>query len=188
MHSYAGIGSRDITQVEESKIIRIADYLFKKGYFLYSGGADGADSAFERGCHGYGLKYLPWSKFNDKVISNIYSTVVHSENSFESVRRYHPAPDALSPAANKLMSRNYFQVNGVGDFPKVDFVICCADPIRGSEEVKGGTGQAVRIALDLNIPVFNIRANNSYWESFLNRLPIVEYSSRSEIENSLCLV
>ena len=186
MHAYAGIGSRDITPSERNQICRIANYLMSKGYFLYSGGADGSDYAFEEACKGYGLKFLPWPGFNVKPDSKIYQTVVHSLDSMESVMKYHPAPHMLSEAARKLMSRNYYQIHGVGDFPRVDFVVCCADPIRNSNgEVKGGTGQAVRIALDLKIPVFNIREKNSRWESFMNGLPNVRYSSKEEIENIL---
>lgn len=186
MHAYAGIGSRDITPTERNQITRIANYLVAKGYFLYSGGADGADKAFEESCRGYGLKFLPWPGFNMVQYSKIYSTVIHSDESMESVMKYHPAPHVLSEAARKLMSRNYYQIHGFGDLPKVDFVVCCADPIRNSNgEVKGGTGQAVRIALDLNIPVFNIRDKNSKWEAFMNWLPTVKYSSREEIENSV---
>jgi hypothetical protein len=185
MKSYAGIGSREITVDERNTIYRISSYLFTKRYFLYSGGADGSDYAFEYACRGYGLKFLPWDGFNHKPESNIYSHVIHSAESFESIQKYHPAPDLLSPAAKKLMSRNYFQINGFGSFPKVDFVICCADPIRNSRAVKGGTGQAVRIALDLDIPVFNIRERGCRWESFLNHLPVADSSSRAEIENNL---
>lgn len=186
MKTYAGIGSREITPTEESRIHRIADYLYRKGYFLYSGGADGSDFAFESACSSYGLKFLPWNDFNMKEESTIHNISVHTVESIESVAKYHPAPNVLSTAAKKLMSRNYFQIRGIGDFPQVDFVICCADPIRGSRgDVKGGTGQAVRIALDLRIPVLNIRDTNSKWEAFINRLPNVEYSSKAEIESFL---
>lgn len=138
MHAYAGIGSREITHTEANQIHRIANYLMSKGYFLYSGGADGSDQAFESACHGYGLKFLPWPGFRSNYNSEIYNTFIHSKSSIESVLKYHPAPNALSDAARKLMSRNYFQIHGSGNFPQVDFVICCADPIRNSRgEVKG---------------------------------------------------
>ena len=59
------------------------------------------------------------------------------------------------------MARNYFQVHGdPPHYPMVDFVVCCADrDLKDPKKVKGGTGQAVRMATKRGIPVFNIRYN-----------------------------
>jgi len=53
------------------------------------------------------------------------------------------------------MARNYRQIMGVGKYPMVKCVICCANPTK--DGVKGGTGQAVRIAKSISVPVFNVR-------------------------------
>lgn len=49
MHSYAGIGSRDISPEEATSITKIANIMHEKGYVLYSGHADGSDYTFECG-------------------------------------------------------------------------------------------------------------------------------------------
>ena len=47
---YAGIGSRETPGLMLGAFARIGEFLAKKGYTLRSGGADGADTAFEVGC------------------------------------------------------------------------------------------------------------------------------------------
>jgi predicted Rossmann fold nucleotide-binding protein DprA/Smf involved in DNA uptake len=47
---YAGIGSRSTPPETLPLIESIAARLAEKGWVLRSGGADGADSAFEKGC------------------------------------------------------------------------------------------------------------------------------------------
>jgi hypothetical protein len=67
-------------------------------------------------------------------------------------RKYHPGWSYLSPAAKKLMTRNTFQVLGSDLETPVSFVVCWT--IGG--KISGGTGQALRIAKDLGIPIFNL--------------------------------
>ena len=136
---------------------------------------------FELSCEGHGVSFRPWVGFNYHLEHQIHKVVCHSKESIDSIFEYHPAPNRLSEAAKKLMSRNYFQVNGVDHLPGVDFVVCCADVKNG--EVQGGTGQAVRIATARNIPVINIRS--PFWESSINRIPIVEHVSRADLESNL---
>ena len=65
--TYAGIGSRETPDDIIEFMMKCGAYLANKGYTLRSGGADGADLAFERGCDKYdGIKeiYLPWTGFN----------------------------------------------------------------------------------------------------------------------------
>lgn len=137
MKSYAGIGSREISDLERELIKKIAGIMHEKGYLLYSGGAPGSDIAFESGCNGYGVSFRPWTGFGEN--SEAVQVIHHSKDSHESVSNFHPAPDALSPAARKLMSRNYHQIHGIEPyFPKVDLVICCANEKKGA--VQGGDG------------------------------------------------
>lgn len=48
---YTGIGSRETPEWAICKIKKIGGYLYDKGYTLRSGGADGADLAFESQHH-----------------------------------------------------------------------------------------------------------------------------------------
>ena len=65
---YTGIGSRETPLEYIQLFIRIAEYLASVGYTLRSGGANGADLAFEIGCDNkQGKKeiYIPWYSFNN---------------------------------------------------------------------------------------------------------------------------
>ena len=73
---YAGIGSRETPPDILLKMVKIGCHLAKMGWTLRSGGAPGADSAFEKGCDlGGGDKqiFLPWKGFqgNSSLLYNI---------------------------------------------------------------------------------------------------------------------
>lgn len=156
MISYAGIGSRNITRQETLDIYEIADSLRDK-YVLYSGNADGADIAFQTGSNGNCILWLPWKNFNknkywEPALNRIAGSSKLAE---ESVDKYHPAPYNLSYGARKMIARNYHQIMGIREYPVVSFVICCAD--YDENGIKGGTGQACRIAQKREIPIYNLR-------------------------------
>ena len=148
---YAGIGSRETPPDVLKDMELIGEILADKGCILRSGGAEGADQAFEKGCDkAKGKKeiYLPWFGFNNK--NGIVPEMTDSLYEFSA--KYHPAWNQLSQGAKKLIARNACQVFGItGDNP-VDFIICWTP----NGEIKGGTGQALRIAKDFAIPVFNL--------------------------------
>ena len=60
---YAGIGSRSTPEPVLQIMHRVAHRLSEMGYTLLSGGAGGADSAFEAGCFSKKEIYLPWPGF-----------------------------------------------------------------------------------------------------------------------------
>ena len=151
--NYTGIGSRE-TPVEFIKMFKsLAKWLAEEGHVLRSGGAGGADSAFEIGCDvGNGEKeiYLPWYKFNNNVSKFILSPE-HDIKAFEIAKKFHPAWDKLSDGGKKLQARNSFQVLGNTLDTPSDFIICWTKGGQGN----GGTGQALRIAKAYNIPIFD---------------------------------
>jgi hypothetical protein len=167
MLSYAGIGSRDITEKETELIMKVADKL-SKNFVCYSGNAEGADIAFQHGSNRNCVIFLPWRGFNsDKYdFHNALAVfdVGKSAAGMESVAKYHPNPN-LKYGAKMLMARNYHQVMGYEKYPPASFIVCCADEIDG--EVQGGTGQACRIAQDLVIPRINIRVKG--WNEKLSK-------------------
>lgn len=134
------------------------------GYTLRSGGADGADSAFEKGCDsvgGYKDIFLPWPNFNNNE-SNLYDI---SPEAYEYVKKYHPYYNQIKnkkPVLN-LHARNTHQVLGRDLKTPSRVVICWAEPN------KGGTQQAILIANLFNIPVFNLYFE-SHKEEIKNRL------------------
>lgn len=162
MICYAGIGSREITPAEASKIQLIASKLSKK-FILYSGNADGADVTFEGASNGNCVIFLPWKGFNKEVYdpqkSLAYYDVGDTLVGVEYAKKFHPAYSRLSQGAKRLMCRNTHQVLGYNDYPRISFVVFCATEINGVPQ--GGTAQALRISRDMGIPTFNIRNNES---------------------------
>ncbi len=138
----------------------IAHRLNSMGYYLRSGGARGADTAFELGATKKQI-FLPWDGFNGKK-SNGKDYIVPFYNE-ALVELFHAKPSALSPAGRKLMSRNSYQVLGPTLENPVDFVLCWTKDGKAS----GGTGQAIRVAEHFKIPVFNLKNGFDEFSSFL---------------------
>ena len=151
---YAGIGSRSTPENVLVIMEKLGAVLAKKGYVLRSGGADGADKAFEKGCDkACGLKeiYLPWKGFNGNN-SDLYA---QCEKAYEIAFQFHPNLFGTSEGVQKLMARNTYQVLGKNCRTKSDFIICYCE-VDDEENWKGGTGQALRIAKNKKIPIFNL--------------------------------
>lgn len=170
--SYAGIGSRE-TPIEIQKFMwQMAVHLAKHKYTLRSGGAKGADQAFEAGCNyiqGPKEIFLPWMKFEN---SNSLYIVRQDSPAYQIAEKYHPYWNNLSDGAKKLQARNSFQVLGPDLSTPSNFVICYTKKGKRS----GGTGQALRIADDYNIPIFdcglyeeNLEILKSEYRNFLKR-------------------
>lgn len=157
MKFYAGIGSRSTPD----GILRVMEAAGRKlaqdGWVLRSGNADGADKAFGKGAGRQAQIFLPWAGFNGGSEAQ-YVLDAPAPWTNEFVDRFHPAPSRLSDAARKLMARNAHQVFGA--LPPVDetkstwakFVLCYTEGGKG----QGGTGQAIRIARQYGIQVFDL--------------------------------
>jgi hypothetical protein len=157
---YAGIGSRE-TPLETLAIMKkLAGLLEREGWLLRSGGADGADTAFEQGVMDarHRAIFLPGHWFNERKAGSggFYdSTKLPSwEEALETVDRFHPASNNLSPFARKLMARNAMQILGPSLDRPADLVITWTE--MGLR--KGGTGQALRIAEEYGVPIINLGA------------------------------
>jgi len=150
---YAGIGSRGTPLVWLTWFTALATRLEAKGYTLRSGGANGADSAFEAGVvHGKKDIFLPWQGFNN----NQSQYFMIDEHALNMAKEYHPRWNSLKPAGKKFMARNCYQVLGYLLSHPSDFIVCWTP----DGLIKGGTGQALRIAAALDIPVFNFGGPN----------------------------
>lgn len=154
MSIYTGIGSRQTPSTMLPIMRNIAAELGRYGYILRSGGADGADAAFEEGCDSVQGKkeiYIPWEGFNNKRSGN--GVICHtSPEAFDLAAQYHPAWHRCTAGAHLLHARNGFQVLGKALCEPTDFIICWTPGGYGS----GGTGQALRIATAWKIPVFDL--------------------------------
>lgn len=148
MKFYTGIGSRQTPKEILDLMVEFGKILAKNDYVLRSGGANGADSAFEKGCDlGNGRKeiYLPWPNFNNHN-SNLNNP---SNKAYEFTKYFHPAPDKLTKGAMKLHSRNAHQVLGVNLDDPSDFIVCWT-------KHSGGTQQALRIGMYYEVPIYNL--------------------------------
>lgn len=150
MNYYAGIGSREAHYEILKLFVKVATFLSTKQFVLRSGGAKGADKAFEIGCDmvsGSKEIYLPWKGFEGSD-SNL---IVNDIKAYEIAEKYHPYWHNLSQGAKKLQARNSHQALGLDLNSPAKFIICWTKNGKGS----GGTGQAIRIAKAYNIPVFD---------------------------------
>ena len=159
MNYYTGIGARQTPANILKQMTELASGLEQYGYKLRSGGANGADSAFEAGVSDprNAHIFLPWHNFNDNP--SAYSTIC--PEAYDMAKHYHPAWDKCSPAARKFHARNCYQILGYHLDTPTDFVLCWTP----DGKITGGTGQALRIADDRDIPIFNM-ANHNFESTF----------------------
>lgn len=137
---YAGIGSRRRTPAFiHDMMTASARRLEQMGYILRSGGAEGADKAFEAGV------IYPDHK-------EIYRPKHATPQAIEIASEYHGHWDNCDSYTRKLHGRNVFIILGPNFDTPVDFVICYTPDGKDS----GGTGLGIRISHDANIPVFNL--------------------------------
>lgn len=156
---YAGIGARATPLHVMSLMTGVASLLEEKGYILRSGGADGADTAFEKGVELDINKhiYLPYDGFKSKWVEedSCYRYITKSDSNYIPAHQsliHHPRGLALSTTAKAMMIRNYFQVAGIDAEGWSDFIICWTPD---GKDV-GGTSQAIRIAKSKDIKVYNL--------------------------------
>lgn len=143
MSVYAGIGSRQTPEVVQVLMADLAGFYARNQYTLRSGGAQGADQAFERGCDLYN---------GPKEIFTSDSTHIDQEWVHKLVWDFHPNPYALKGRSFRLMARNGLQVFGADGQTPVQFIFCWTP----GGKISGGTGQALRIARQYAIPVYNL--------------------------------
>ncbi len=157
---YTGVGSRQTPQPVLEQMEALAACLARAGFVLRSGGAEGADTAFERGARGVAGSqmqiYLPWRRFNGNP-SPLYTV---DRRALDVASRTHPAWHRLSQAARKLHGRNCYQVLGLNlDAPSLFLACWTADgceSARTRSASTGGTGTAIELAERHGVPVFNL--------------------------------
>lgn len=152
MKYYTGIGSRLTPEPILVLMTEIASYFCNKGYTLRSGGASGADSAFESGAGDKKEIFLPWRGFNKS--KNKYIEI--PQKAFEIAEKFHPVWDKLKDPVKRLHARNVLQILGKDLQEPSKLVICWTR----NGKIIGGTAQALRIAEAYCIPIFNLAIEN----------------------------
>jgi len=145
---YTGIGSRQTPDNILILIKNIANYLCNKNYILRSGGADGADLAFESGANDKKEIFIPWKGFNNSK-SELYNIPYEA---FKIAEKFHPVWNKLSEPVKLLHARNVLQILGKDLKTLSSFVICWTK----NGGLAGGTAQALRIAKYYKLPIFNL--------------------------------
>lgn len=142
---YTGIGSRKTPLDICDLMTQIARELARRGLILRSGGAVGADQAFEAGAG---------------ELKRIYRSGDASPAAHEIAERFHPAWYMCSPYARSLHARNVHQILGDEvENPELSEGVVCWTPdgsLDGSTRTSGGTGQALRIAVAYGVHVTNL--------------------------------
>lgn len=170
---YAGIGSRETPEDVLQKMKVIGHQLGYHGWRLRSGHAPGADKAFEEGCKMVGGKmeiYLPWDGFEGARQDNEhyftgFKSVELEQSATHIAAHFHPAWHRCSQGAKKMHTRNVQQVFGRDLVQPVDLVICWT---KGGRRA-GGTGQALRVAANYEIPIFDLAVYSvQQLQEFLN--------------------
>jgi hypothetical protein len=153
---YAGIGSRKTPAQILFTMTKIARTFAQHGWILRSGGAAGADTAFSNGAGELAHIYLPWHGFGTPTSGRAF---IYSSDAMEFAKQFHPTWSRLSWTAKKLMARNTHQILGHDALGRSSIVICWTPD--GAETLTtretGGTGQAIRMAVHYNVPVFNLK-------------------------------
>lgn len=150
----AGIGSRQTPMDVLAVMEQVGMMLAMKGIKGRSGGAAGADTAFQRG---YAVIAPGLLKVYPGHIGHYLSWQDHAS-------RFHPAWQNCDETARKLHARNSAIMCGDSpmDAPElVNAVVCWTE----GGAITGGTGQALRIAAHYQIPVFNLAVTpiDQFW-------------------------
>lgn len=149
---YAGIGSRETPRNICQVMTDTARQLALFGFILRSGGADGADLAFEAGAGDRKRIYLPWSGFNNSTSPMFVPEPAVWERATAIAAQHHPKWQWLKDSSKQLHTRNVFQVLGDDLDTPSEFVICWTE----QGKLQGGTAQAIRIATTYRVPVINL--------------------------------
>lgn len=161
---YTGVGSRETPEEALMTIQALAVTLWRSKWTLRSGGAAGADSAFERGAGPLSVIYLPWRGFNGRLgMHNVVDRP--SMDAYAMAAGVHPAWNALGAGAKAMHARNCHQVFGSTLNDPSHFVVCwtadgCEDESTRTRHT-GGTATAIVLAARHGIPVFNLQRKNA---------------------------
>ncbi len=153
---YAGIGARATPRAVLERMTTMAAWLARRGWYLRTGGAHGADDAFAGGApRTRRVLFLPWPGYNGWNGDDCMCLPSDRLDALASIAAaLHPAWDRCSPAVRKLHARNAAILLGpdAGRPVPVRAVVCWTEGGRA----RGGTGMAIRIAQAHGIPVLDM--------------------------------
>jgi hypothetical protein len=140
--TYAGIGSRETPPNILLEMTEIAKQLDSK-YTLRSGGAEGADKAFEAGAVNKQI-FSPKDFIPDWAFK-VVGELVAEQN-------WGVTLDKMKPFVQRLIARNMMIMLGSNGDEPVKFVVCWTP----DGKVVGGTAWALRLAAKRHIQIYNL--------------------------------
>jgi hypothetical protein len=165
---------------------RIAARLAARGWKMVSGGAEGADTAWEVGARlsgGSAQIYTPWPKYGKSRETDLgddgfpllrglahIGQVATSDELLEEAEKFHPKWHSLTPGMRKMMARNVAIILGPSMTEPVDMVL--AYTLHGSG--KGGTGHGLRVAESRGIPIFDLGDPSFSLQNMKQRIETIE--------------
>jgi hypothetical protein len=177
IRAYSGLGSRETPEDILALFERLGKRLAWQGWTLRSGGAPGADQAFERGAWAArqaferhpALRgdrseppvpeiYLPWASFERATRGQLAPArlTCPAKEAYALSAPFHPVWEKLTQGAQSLHARNLHQVLGANLAAPVRsrFLVCWTKNGKG----RGGTGQALRMASEYDVEVVDAGA------------------------------
>lgn len=148
---YTGVGSRETPSRVQELMEKLAHHLDALGFTLRSGGAVGADAAFEAGAGENFEIFIPWKNFGGCSGENYFHEP--SDLAWKIASAIHPAWSTLTQGAKMLHARNAHEVLGKDCQTPSRFLVYWA-PLDKNGEVQGGTRTAVKLAQTVNVPCF----------------------------------
>ena len=154
---YAGVGSRQTPERVRRLMQKSAAWLANKNWTLRSGGARGADMAFQSGATGNikPPRYEIWTINHRCEAVSSGRASPPSRNQWERAHmiagKAHPAWSRCSRLAQALHARNTLILLGHEMREPARFVLCWTP----EGEETGGTGQMIRLARMFQVPVLN---------------------------------
>ena len=155
MKFYCGIGSRNTPKNILMKMTKYASILERMDFVLRSGGAIGADLAFEKGVKNYLKKEIFLAEDAENWAEIYVKKCMPSDRP-----PYEKSYVNWKPYVKNLLARNMMQVLGKDGETPVKFILCWTPEGDYSDSSVGGTGYALRCALLNNIPIFNLNSED----------------------------
>jgi hypothetical protein len=159
---YTGIGSRETPTNVCKEMTGIARVLESFGYTLRSGGAGGADEAFEKGADNAEI-FLPWDGFRGRYIDHkrFLIWIPEAKKIAATIRKDFKE---MGSRSKRFHTRNVHQVLGQDLNTPSKFLICWTKDGKPS----GGTATAMKLARRHKIPVINLHNEPFPLHRFIN--------------------
>lgn len=181
MKFYTGVGSRETPSHILEMMTQLGKKLASDGWTLRSGGALGADAAFELGWFNWWATqtpwpseahaeiYLPWDGYNGhgrdgcfgaNILPDLDNPQLYRE-ALVIAEQTHPNWAACKRGARSMHARNVYQVLGQ-DLKTPSKMLVAWTKLTKAGQPMGGTATAIRLAEKYGVACFNLNKEVDY--------------------------